>query len=103
MIDPQGPGAWAFQWSREPIAGSAWRWSSNSGCGALQSSRAAGRLRQPYRRLGLRVESSIDVADPQSWSNLASRLAQDDIELLAHAATVKRAWTRCNQSALSAS
>ena len=40
--------------------------------------------------LGLRVESGIDVADPQSWSDLASRLAQDDIELLVHNAGIGR-------------
>lgn len=40
--------------------------------------------------LGLRVESGVDVADPQSWSDLASRLAQDDIELLVHNAGIGR-------------
>ena len=40
--------------------------------------------------LGLRVESGIDVADPQSWSALASRLAHDDIELLVHNAGIGR-------------
>ena len=40
--------------------------------------------------LGVRVESGIDVADPQSWSELALRLAQDDIELLIHNAGIGR-------------
>ena len=29
--------------------------------------------------LGVRVERGIDVADPQSWSELVLRLAKDDI------------------------
>lgn len=40
--------------------------------------------------LGVRVESGIDVADPQSWAALASRLDQDDIELLVHNAGIGR-------------
>jgi NAD(P)-dependent dehydrogenase (short-subunit alcohol dehydrogenase family) len=40
--------------------------------------------------LGVRVESGIDLADPQSWAALASRLAQDDIELLVHNAGIGR-------------
>jgi NAD(P)-dependent dehydrogenase (short-subunit alcohol dehydrogenase family) len=38
--------------------------------------------------LGVRVESGIDVADPQAWSELAMRLADDDIELLVHNAGI---------------
>ena len=40
--------------------------------------------------LGLRVEGGIDVADPRSWSDLASRLARDEIELLVHNAGIGR-------------
>lgn len=40
--------------------------------------------------LGVRVESGIDVADAQSWAVLASRLDQDDIELLVHNAGIGR-------------
>lgn len=40
--------------------------------------------------LGVRVESGMDVADPQSWAALASRLDQDDIELLIHNAGIGR-------------
>jgi NAD(P)-dependent dehydrogenase (short-subunit alcohol dehydrogenase family) len=32
--------------------------------------------------LGVRVESGIDVTQPESWSRLATRLAHDDIDLL---------------------
>ena len=32
--------------------------------------------------LGVRVESGCDVADPETWSTLAERLSNDDIELL---------------------
>lgn len=38
--------------------------------------------------LGARVEHGIDVTDPQSWSELASRLANDDIEVLIHNAGI---------------
>jgi NAD(P)-dependent dehydrogenase (short-subunit alcohol dehydrogenase family) len=38
--------------------------------------------------LDVRVESGIDVADPRSWSELALRLAKDDIELLIHNAGI---------------
>ena len=40
--------------------------------------------------LGIRVESGIDVADPQAWADLATRLAQDDVELLVHNAGIGR-------------
>ena len=40
--------------------------------------------------LGVRVESGIDVADPHAWSDLATRLAQDDVELLVHNAGIGR-------------
>ena len=40
--------------------------------------------------LGLRVESGIDVANPHAWSGLATRLAQDDVELLVHNAGIGR-------------
>ena len=40
--------------------------------------------------LGVRVESGIDVADPQAWSSLATRLAQDDVELPVHNAGIGR-------------
>ena len=40
--------------------------------------------------LGVRVESGIDVADPQAWADLATRLAQDDVELLVHNAGIGR-------------
>ena len=40
--------------------------------------------------LGVRVESSVDVADPQAWSSLATRLAKDDVELLVHNAGIGR-------------
>ena len=40
--------------------------------------------------LGVRVESGIDVAVPQSWAALASRLDQDEIELLVHNAGIGR-------------
>jgi NAD(P)-dependent dehydrogenase (short-subunit alcohol dehydrogenase family) len=40
--------------------------------------------------LGVRVVNGIDVADPQSWAVLASRLDQDDIELLVHNAGIGR-------------
>src|SRR3569832_2409097 len=42
-------------------------------------------------RSGVRVEADIDVADPASWGNLASRLANDDIDLLVNNAGVLRA------------
>jgi len=38
--------------------------------------------------IGVRVESGIDVADPQAWSTLANRLAHDDVELLVHNAGI---------------
>ena len=40
--------------------------------------------------LGIRVESGIDVADPQAWADLATRLSQDDVELLVHNAGIGR-------------
>lgn len=40
--------------------------------------------------LGVRVERGIDVADPRSWSELALRLAKNDIELLIHNAGIGR-------------
>ena len=40
--------------------------------------------------LGVRVESGIDVTDPQAGSGLAARLAQDEIELLVHNAGIGR-------------
>jgi NAD(P)-dependent dehydrogenase (short-subunit alcohol dehydrogenase family) len=40
--------------------------------------------------VGVRVESGVDLADPQAAPNLASRLAQDDIELLVHNAGIGR-------------
>ena len=40
--------------------------------------------------LGVRVESGVDVADPQSWAGLATRLAQDDVDLLVHNAGIGR-------------
>jgi NAD(P)-dependent dehydrogenase (short-subunit alcohol dehydrogenase family) len=40
--------------------------------------------------LGVRVESGIDVSDPRSWSELALRLAKDNIELLIHNAGIGR-------------
>jgi NAD(P)-dependent dehydrogenase (short-subunit alcohol dehydrogenase family) len=41
-------------------------------------------------KLGVRVEAGIDVANPQAWSQLASRLAHDDIDLLINNAGVLR-------------
>ena len=38
--------------------------------------------------LGVRVESGIDVTDPQAESGLATRLAQDDVEMLVHNAGI---------------
>ncbi|MCG6873601.1 MAG: SDR family NAD(P)-dependent oxidoreductase, partial [Betaproteobacteria bacterium] len=32
--------------------------------------------------LGVRVESGIDVTEPAAWSDLAARLARDEIDLL---------------------
>ena len=40
--------------------------------------------------LGVRVESGIDVADPQAWSSLSTHLAKDDVELLVHNAGMGR-------------
>lgn len=40
--------------------------------------------------LDVRVERGIDIADPQSWTALASRLAHDDVELLVHNAGIAR-------------
>ena len=40
--------------------------------------------------LSVRVESGIDVTDPQAGSGLATRLAQDEIELLVHNAGIGR-------------
>ena len=40
--------------------------------------------------IGVRVESGIDVADPQAGPGLATRLARDDIELLVHNAGIGR-------------
>jgi NAD(P)-dependent dehydrogenase (short-subunit alcohol dehydrogenase family) len=40
--------------------------------------------------LGVRVESGIDLADPQSWAAVSSRLDQDDIDLLVHNAGIGR-------------
>lgn len=40
--------------------------------------------------LGVRVETGIDIAEPQSWAALAARLAQDDVELLVHNAGIAR-------------
>jgi NAD(P)-dependent dehydrogenase (short-subunit alcohol dehydrogenase family) len=40
--------------------------------------------------LGVRVETGIDLADPQAGPNLAARLAQDDIKLLVHNAGIAR-------------
>ena len=39
---------------------------------------------------GARVESGIDVADPQAGPDLAARLARDEIELLVHNAGIAR-------------
>ena len=44
----------------------------------------------PLLALGIRVDSGIDVADPQAWADLATRLAQDDVELLVHNAGIGR-------------
>jgi NAD(P)-dependent dehydrogenase (short-subunit alcohol dehydrogenase family) len=38
--------------------------------------------------LGVRVESGIDVADPQAGAELSQRLARDDLELLIHNAGI---------------
>ena len=40
--------------------------------------------------IGVRIESGIDVADPQAGPGLATRLAQDNIELLVHNAGIGR-------------
>lgn len=38
--------------------------------------------------LGVRIESGFDLSEPSSWSAIASRLAQDEIELLIHNAGI---------------
>jgi NAD(P)-dependent dehydrogenase (short-subunit alcohol dehydrogenase family) len=38
--------------------------------------------------LGVRVESPINLTEPQAWSKLAERLAHDEIDLLVHNAGV---------------